>query len=185
MAPVTVSQYEAQALTVLRDFILAILPPGTEVVRGQINRVPEPQSASFAIFIPLLRERLETTITSYLDNGKGMNRSDLQPTQLTVQVDFHGPVAGDNAQTFTTLFRSDYGTTAFAQDTSFPGSPVDVTPLYTSDPRQMPFISGESQYEERWTIDAVMQINPIIGTVIQSATAVTVGIIEVDATYPP
>ena len=185
MASVTVSQYEAQALTVLRDFLLSILPTGTEVVRGQINRIPEPQSASFALMTPILRERLATTVTFYSNNATGMNRSDLQPTKLTVQVDFHGPAAGDNTQIFTTLFRSDFATKAFVQDASFPGSPVDVTPLYTSDPRQMPFIDGEDQYEERWSVDAVMQVNPIVGTIIQSATQVAVGIIEVDEAYPP
>jgi hypothetical protein len=182
---VTLSQYESQAFTLLRALMLAVLPGRTEVVRGQINRIPEPNSPNFVLMVPLLRERLETTITNFADNGTGITRTDLQPTRLTVQLDFHGPSAGDNAQIFTTLFRSDFAVNFFAQDTALPGAPVDVTPLDHSDPRQVPFINGEDQYEERWSVDAVMQVNPIVTTIIQSATAIAVGIIEVDATYPP
>ena len=35
-------------------------------------------------------------------------------------------------------------------------------PLYTEEPRQTPFFNGESQFEERWTVDAVLQMNASI-----------------------
>lgn len=175
---VTLSFTQTDVYTTLRAFLLSILPSGTEVVRGQTNKVPEPASLNFVVMIPLMRNRLETTTTAYTDNGTGSNRSDVEPTQFTVQLDFHGPLAGDNVQIFTTLFRSDYATTQFAT------SGFDITPLFHSEPRQAPFINGEANYEQKWTVDAEMQINPIVSGVVQSATAVTVGIKEVDAFYP-
>lgn len=80
----------------------------------------------------------------------------LQPTKVTVQVDVHGPSSGDNTQIITTLFRDDYAAQAFI------ASGFDVRPLYASDPHQMPFMNGEQQAEQRWTIDLVMQCNPIL-----------------------
>ena len=80
----------------------------------------------------------------------------LAATQVTVQLDVHGPVSADNAQIITTLLRDDYAVQQFAT------SGFDVTPLYASDPRQMPFLNGEQQYEIMQTIDAVLQANPIV-----------------------
>ena len=34
-----------------------------------------------------------------------------------------------------------------------------ATPLYTEDPRQMPFINGEQQYESRWVVSAVLELD--------------------------
>jgi hypothetical protein len=179
---VTVNQLEKQALGITRDFLISILAAGTEVVWGQDNRVPEPTSDNFVVMTPTLRTQLETTLTLYSPATGNSTRTDVQPTRFTLQLDFHGTSAGDNAQVFTTLYRSSYACSFYEQDTTFP---VDITPLYQSDPRQLPFINGEGQYEERWTIDAEMQVNPVITTIAQSATVATTGIIDVDATYKP
>ena len=40
---ITVSITEADVFTVLGNFLTQILPAGTAIVRGQVNRVPEPQ----------------------------------------------------------------------------------------------------------------------------------------------
>jgi len=80
----------------------------------------------------------------------------LQPVNVSIQLDVHGPNSSDNAHIISTLFRDDYGVQAFAA-TGF-----DVSPLYTSEPHQIPFINGEQQYEERWVVDCYMQCNPVI-----------------------
>lgn len=175
----SLSLSESQCLTALRGFLTGVLASGVEVVRGQDNRVPEPLSGDYVVMTPILRERLETNTTTYSDTPQTETRLDLMPTRYTVQLDVHGPSASDNSQVIATLFRSEYATTAFA------AAGFDVTPLYTSDPRQMAFINGEQQYEDRWSIDAVMQVNPIVTTTQQFADVLDVGIIEVDATYPP
>lgn len=81
----------------------------------------------------------------------------LQPVALTVQCDFHSAdlnTSGDMVQTFTTLFRDPYGVDFM--------EPLGVVPLYTSEPRQVPFINGEQQVESRWVVDAVMQVNELV-----------------------
>jgi hypothetical protein len=90
-------------------------------------------------------------------------RQDLTPTQLSIQVDVHGPSAGDNVRIISTLIRSEYGTTAFA------ASGFDVTPLYASAPRFVPFINAEQQYEYRWSVDVELQVNPFVLTPQQFA----------------
>lgn len=103
----------------------------------------------------------------------------LAATQVTVQLDVHGPVSADNAQIITTLLRDDYAVQQFAT------SGFDVTPLYASDPRQMPFLNGEQQYEIMQTIDAVLQANPIVAVSQDFAAGVSVTLKEVDAFYHP
>ena len=80
----------------------------------------------------------------------------LTPTRLTVQLNVHGPASGDNVQVIQTLFRDQYAVDAFAA-----ANPA-VAPLYTSEPRQIAFENAEAQYEERWSIDLELQINPVV-----------------------
>jgi hypothetical protein len=83
----------------------------------------------------------------------GGQREDIQPTQITIQLDVHGPNSADNVQTISTLFWSDADYSA-----------SNIEALYCSDPHQLPFINGEMQVEERWTIDLVLQANPVVTT---------------------
>lgn len=232
---VTVSLTEAQILTALRSFLLGILPAGTEVIRGQVNRVPQPAAADFVVMTPLSQVRLSTnrdvdadaaltgsiagtvlTVTDVdfgtvrpgapvygaadgttisvqltgVDGGPGTYRiskpqtaapgplyagthAALQATQVTIQLDVHGPASGDNAVTISTLMRDEVACQAFT-DAGF-----EVQPLYAGEPRQMPFINAEQQYENRWTIDAVLQANPIVSVPQQFAEVVTVSTISV------
>ena len=90
-------------------------------------------------------------------------RYDLVQTEMDVQIDVHGPNSFDNTKLIEGMFRSDYATTSFAE-TGF-----DIQPLYASDPVQAPFLNAEQQYEYRWSFEARMQINPVIGTPQQFA----------------
>jgi hypothetical protein len=103
----------------------------------------------------------------------------LQPTQVTMQIDVHGPASADNAQIITTAFRDEYAVDRFAE------SGFDVQPLYAGDPRQVPFLNGEQQVEFRWTIDTVMQANSVLTVPQQFADAIEVGLVSVDVVYPP
>jgi hypothetical protein len=103
----------------------------------------------------------------------------LQPANASVQLDVHGPSSSDNAHIISTLFRDDYGVQAFA------ASGFDVSPLYTSEPHQIPFTNGEQQYEERWVVDCYMQCNPVIVIPQQFASAIDIELKEVDVTPFP
>lgn len=63
----TIAPTELQLDGLLGLFLKAILPTGVEVVRGQVNRVPEPQSPDFVVFWPTLKPRLGTNRDEYLD----------------------------------------------------------------------------------------------------------------------
>jgi hypothetical protein len=114
------------------------------------------------------------TVTAVSYGGK----ASLQPMKVTVQLDIHGPASADNAQIISTLFRDEYGVTQFST------SGFDVVPLYADDPKQLPYLNGEQQIEERWSIDAVMQTNPVVTTPMQFMDAISVNVISVEAVYP-
>lgn len=97
----------------------------------------------------------------------------MQATEVTFQLDVHGKDSADNAQIISTLFRDEYACASFS------ASGYDVQPLYTSEPRQMPFITGESQYEDRWSIDVVLQANPVVTAPQQFAGALSVVLVPV------
>lgn len=103
----------------------------------------------------------------------------LQPTNIVVQLDVHGPNGADNAQKISTLFRDDYAVQQFAK------SGIDVSPLLAEDPKQLPFLNAEQQYEDRWVLEAQMQVNEIVTFPQQFADALDVDLVDVDAVYPP
>jgi hypothetical protein len=219
---ITLVPNQSQYQTVLRSFLLSILP-GVEVFEGQANRVPEPATQDFVVFTATSRDRIETNVDTYADVsftgeivGSVLNISDvafgtiatagqptvygtgvafgtqiisqlsgtaggigtylcngsqsasiqqmaagqtffLQPTNVHIQLDVHGPAAADNTQIITTLYRD-----AFAFD-YFAASGSDARPLHADDPKQIPFQNAESQYEDRYVIDANLQVNQVVG----------------------
>lgn len=166
---------EANVFTTLRSFLLEILDAPVDVLKGQANRVAEPNAPNFVIMTPLNRTRLETNTDTYTDsfpNPGPQTKSVLQPTQFSIQLDVYGPAAGDNAQVISTLLRDEYAC-AFMKPT--------CQPLYTSDPHQMPLISGEMQYQQRWRMTAELQANPVVTVPQQFAGTLKVTTFEADA----
>ena len=175
----------SETIAALRAFLLSVLPAGVEVVRAQDNQVPQPLAADFVVMTILGRGRLATNVVTYDDGGPGnaQQRNALQPTQVTVQLDIHGPNSSDTVQIISTLFRDGYGCEQFT------ATGYDVQPLHCSDPRQAPFLNESQQIESRWTMDAVMQANPVVtspqqfaGTLILSPVG---AVKEIDAEFPP
>jgi hypothetical protein len=79
-----------------------------------------------------------------------------QETELSYQIDVHGPNSADNAQVISTLWRDERGVDFFTRNYS------DIEPLYADDPRQTPFQNDQAQIEYRWTIDAKLQANQTV-----------------------
>jgi hypothetical protein len=171
---------EDEVFTALRAFLVSVLPAGVEVIQGQDNRVPEPRAASYVTMTPLRIPQLSSA-TEDLDT-LGLNLTVTQSSEFVVQLDVHGtgatPSASDNAGIITVMFRSGYGTDFFD------ATPA-ISPLYCSDPRQAPFMSGEQQYEDRYVVEASLQVNYSITNPAQSAQTLTVGIVDVETTAPP
>lgn len=239
----TLNLTEAQVFTALRTFLLGAVASGTEVFRGEVNRVPEPKGDNFIVLWPILQVRRGTNETLFQDNiivgsivgtvltvtgivrgqlapgemlvdkggliavgtvlgmqlsgslgGTGTYsvspsqalasgtlyvgvRTDLTQTELTVQLDVHGKLSGDNVKVIESLWRSEYGTAALA------ASGFALAPLYADDPRQVPFINAEQQIEYRWTLDLHLQVNPVVGTPQQFADEVIVKTIEAGVVF--
>lgn len=236
---------ETLGFTAFRSFLLQILPTGIEVIRGEVNRVPEPEGLDFVIFWPTQQERLGTNYTTFTDcvfsgsitgtvltvtsfaHGAGSLipglvlfdtgtvvqpnsvlgtqitgnpgdvgtynvapsqtvpsetiyegiRADMVPVEWVVQVDVHGPNSADNTRIIESLFRSEYATDFFDQQT------IQIAPLFAETPKQTPFLNSEQQYEYRWTIDLHLQINPIVNSPQQFADQLKITLIPVEETY--
>ena len=98
-------------------------------------------------------------------------------SQFTVQLDFHGPNGGNFARIVSALFRDEYGYDVLT------GLNPAVSPLFADDPRQVPFMNAEQQFEDRWTLDAQLQVNFTVTVAQQAAAAAIVGVVDA-STFP-
>lgn len=160
----SISFTEAQVRAALRALLLDVLPGTIEVVKGQDNRVGVPKTSDFVTLTLQSRERLSTNRTVYASTVKNVT----QPTAIGFQVDVFGPNAGDNVEILMTVVRDGYAFDFFRDQ----GIDARITDL--SEPRQLPWTTGEDQYETRWSIDLTVQANMVVGLSQSSATTVAV-----------
>lgn len=160
----------------LGDFIKTLLPAGdpppVPVIRAEVNRVAPPYD-QFVELTELLELDLSVPAMNYANIVNQTAEIDAS-TRIDVQIDFYGEDSGDFAKAFKSAFRSSWGYDQF---------PVTVKPLYTSDGMQTPLVTGEEQYERRWTLTASLQYNPSVTVPQQSATTAT-AIIKQPANFP-
>lgn len=160
---------ESDVMAGVRAYLLGILGDGTFIAQTQANRVAMPDSANFVFMTPMSRIELGTSVDDWPPDAVAPTVLDVtQPTEFTVQIDFYGPLASDWAQKVITLTRNLYGAERL------------VTPLYTTGARQLALINGEQQYESRWTVSLVTQINPTVSTAMQFADTVTVDTVLIE-----
>jgi len=138
-----------QIIDALADF-LAPFVPGAQIVRAQVNRVAMPSNPG-VVLTEMLQVDLSVPATEYQpDAGTATIEG---PTRIDIQIDFYGAQAGEFCKTVKTAFRSHWGFAHF---------PANIKPLYTSDGIQAPLVTGEQQYESRWTLTVSLQYNPIV-----------------------
>jgi hypothetical protein len=174
--PVTVSITEDNLFKALGEFIKGLVD--CPVVRSQVNRVAMP-AGDVIEMTTVLMPALSTPVESYTDEGDIHTRNLTRSTQWTAQIDCYGDGAGNRATALSVAFRSDYACEQFA------ATGLQIQPLYATDPNQLPLTTAENQYLERWTFETVFQFNPTICLPQQFADALVIGLINVDATYPP
>ena len=222
---ITISPTEFDANVALRTFLLSVLPANTPVIRGQVNRAPEPKDSNFVVMTPIRRTLLAMNFDQFVDTkmtasiagsimtvtgidygslkdgsvlfGTGVAQGTqvisqisgsvggtgtysvstsetvgsqiiaagvlnaLQSTELTVQLDVHGPIGADNAQRISTMLMDDYAFLSFARQGTV------IRPLYADNRGQIPFINAEQQYEDRWIVDACLQVNATVQDIPQ------------------
>lgn len=160
----------------LRYFLIAALPAGVEIVQAQDNFVPMPLGG-FVSMNNVGQNRLGRSIVNYADSGTNPGHKKVEThVEYTMQVDFFGPESNAWATTVQALFSDDFAFDLF---------PVNIKPLYADGPTQIPLITGEEVYLQRWKLMCVMQVNPVITIDQDFADALSIGVKEIDATFPP
>jgi hypothetical protein len=156
----------------LRSFLLGLFPSMT-VIKGLSNNIAMPVGG-FIAMTPLFQKRLATNLNTYSDFGgvNGNTQTMTQSTIYTIQLDCFGVDSANTAATITTAFRSEYAVLAMTPN---------CTPLHADDPKQMPLIDAESQYEQRWTVTALLEYEPAVTIPMQFFNKATVTTIPVNA----
>lgn len=161
----TVSRTIDEVIDALADFLLPFCVD-SEIVRAQANRVPMPSGAC-VVLTELLSVDLETPI---VDMDPLLPQAAITShTRVDVQVDFYGATAGDQCRAVKAVFRSAYTAAAF---------PDGIVPLYCSDGLQSPLVTGEQQWESRWTLTASLQYNPVVSVPQEFADSLTANPVE-------
>ncbi len=101
-----------------------------------------------------------------------------QPTEVTIQTDVYGPSAADNTSILTTLLRDGYFDLWLTRQ-GYTDQGIGI--LDVGEPRQMAFIDGEDQYEDRWSFDVKLQANQVTSPSQDFADSINLDIIEADA----
>ena len=120
----------------------------------------------------------QTVASGTLSSGAKLIR---QNSAFTVQLDFHSldkTTAADMAETISTAFRDAYAVEFFGAISD------EITPLYADDPRYLPFQNENQQFEQRWVVEARLQVNQTIAVPSQFADSATVTAISVEAGPP-
>lgn len=106
----------------------------------------------------------------------------LQPVEAHIQLDIFGPNSWNNADIVSTVFRDERGVLLFASgDPPVSGA---ITPLYVEDPRQMPFIDENQQYEDRWVVELHLEVNQTLNLPQEFASALDMTTIANADNYP-
>lgn len=140
----------------LRTLLVAIVGPDVEVVQAQANRVPEPVAEDFILATPVNRNRLATNVETWAAGADPVTLDHSASTEVTVQLDIHGPNGADHAQAIVILLRSGWAVDQLAG--------TGVTPLWATDGHQAPFVNAEKQYENRWVTTVGLQVTPTVST---------------------
>ncbi len=106
-----------------------------------------------------------------------------QSAEIVIQLDFHSPdsLAGDFAQEISTALRDEYGVDFFAGL----APPLNgVVPFYADDAKMTPFLSGENQYEWRFSLDAKFQVDQVVVVPAEYSDSATIVLKDVSAFFP-
>lgn len=160
-----------QLFAVLKPYFSALL--SVPVVRGQGNRVPIPADlgADCVVITPVLQSMMAQPVSKQSDLSVIVSVG----MQWNLQFDFIGP----NSQALSAIamipWRTPWGCDQI----------IGISPLYAGDAVQSPLIGAEEQYEEKWRVEAAIEYVAIMTLAQQSAIALEIGLVSVDAFYPP
>jgi hypothetical protein len=149
--------------------------PASNVVQGRPNRASMPMPG-FVSVQALFDRRLRTNVDTWDETDPSPTTQTLeQGLELTVQIDCFGPQSHDWANMLSTILRDEVGCNALAPS---------CQPLYADEARMIALVDGEEQYEERWALDAKLQMNPITTVPQQYADVLELTLINVPEKFP-
>lgn len=156
----------------LKAFVHTVLPDldNRQVVQGQQNNVPMPTGPNFVVIVPTGRTWQSTSTHDYRPADD--RRDTTVQTRASFNLNFYGPAAVDDAQTFVMLWRDLYACDFLR--------PYGIQPQWADDARQMPLIDDGKQYEQRYLVQAHLQVNPTVSTAQQFVGTLSVSILEAD-----
>ena len=148
--PPSISITDDEILTTVGNYLVGLT--GAEVIRTQGNRIPMPVGA-FIAMTPLFMTRLATNRRTVDAINETITAT--EAVKYTLQIDCYGNEASNWANLVSLTWRDDYACDALAPQ---------CQPLTCDGPKQMPLVTGEQQYLERWIITASLQYDPSITT---------------------
>lgn len=170
---VTIDIIDQDVFLALVTFFQTFIPSNVEIVQQQDNRVPMPKG-SFISMNNAGMNRLSFNVDTY--DSETQEKFILSSIIYDIQLDFYGALAQSWAAEMVTLFRDEYATKLF---------PKNIQPLYADDPIQIPLISGESQYIQRWKLIAKFQYKPTITTYQESMLEAIINPVSIDSSFNP
>jgi hypothetical protein len=159
-------------------FIQAVLGTTIPCVRGLGNRVPAPVPP-FIVVTPLYQERLAYNTDTYsvpqgIPPPPPTQLSVQMSTRIDLQIDAYGPSSGTQIAMLAALWRDDYACNLM----------VNSQPLYADEARMIPLVDSEAQYEERWSLTATAQYNPVLTPAQLFGDAADINLVDVQEAYP-
>ncbi|WAT10149.1 LIC_12616 family protein [Rouxiella badensis] len=145
---------QSYMFTALRKFLLLLVD--VPVLQSQQNKVALP-TGNFITMTSLGEDVKSTNRISYA-NEAGDPGSEIQQRTAfwRVQLDCFGSEAQSLASLISTAFRSEWACMAFKSLSD------SIAPISGGDPRQTAFINSESEYEDRWTLEATLGIDKAV-----------------------
>ncbi|MBL3522874.1 hypothetical protein IM876_09380 [Serratia plymuthica] len=143
-------------------------------------------TGNFIVMTPLGVDGLSTNAVSYqFEPDNDISTETHNRTAVwRCQIDFYGDSAQEFANIISTMFRSDYSCEWFRRNTVDNAQP-QITPLFSTNPKQTTMINGEDQWENRWTCELHSQIPASVVLPQQFMESIEVGLVEVDTKFPP
>jgi len=175
----SISITDEALLATVRAYLLAVLGSGWGVFVTQDNRVPMP-NGNFVMMTRMGSLLLATPTGKWVDPGTNPGTVESKTSARgRFQLDFYGEGAADAVHIVQALFRTRYTCDQLA------GSGLEVQPLYAEDPKNTTMVNAEQQYQERWTLDAFIQFNPVVTVPLDFASALEATVVEIDTKFPP
>lgn len=184
MSGYNISLTHQDVFAVIQPWVMAVTGLANEnVIQGLGNRTPMPAPVpGFCTMTITGFDNLRTPVQTWdTTNPDPTSLATESGTRLRVQLDFISgpgvsPGAGDWAKLISGIWRTEATCTAFAPT---------CAPLHADEAMMAPLTDEEDQYEQRWTLVAYVQYNPVTTVPMQFADEAEVTLVNVDEKYPP